>query len=518
MKTAFLNRLIPKRIIYKTLLTLLIIVAFFSGIVFHSMYKNNVYFSQQFIDAQRELLERQVKKEEHELYEWEMEHIREHAQLVATLIQKAFIIQAPKEKLQKILRIFMEQKNIRIINIYDGKDNSIVMFIGMRKNNQGHIEILTSPPTQAETTGLKKFSFPLTISNNPLGGVDIYYNVNEFQEKIEEELQEIETSNYALLEQQGQEIADDLQSYFLHNFLLFLVFLFTMLIVTALIFTRYIHHPLQVLRENLQQFFAFFHSPSTPFQPKKLVGEDEFSQMSNEIDTHIQSVVKLYQEVNNTQKEILITIGSIAEKHSLETKNHVQRVAGYSEILGRYSGLSDAEIALLKDASTLHDLGKVAIPDSILKKEAALTEEEFEIMKTHTRHGYEMLRHSSRPLLKAAAIIAYEHHEKFDGTGYPRGLAADAIHLYGRIVALADVYDALSSNRIYKEKWSDEDIFELIRSERGRHFDPRLVDIFFEHYEEFLWVRQQYYDSESHQLTDLMPFTKTPSTERGSDD
>jgi len=512
MKSTFLNKLIPNRIVYKILVTLLILVSFFSAVVFQSMYKNNAHFSQQFIDTQRELLERQVRKEQHELYEWEMEHIREHAQLVSSLIKKGFAIQASKDKFQKILRIFMTQKNIRIIHIYDGKENDV--YLGMRKNDQGQVSLLTAPPVN--TAELKRFNFPLTVNNNPLGGVAIYYSLNELKEKIEEELHEIETSNYALLEQQAQDIRDDMQSYFLNNFMLFMIFLLTMLAATAFIFTRYIHHPLQVLRDNLQQFFAFFQNPSMQFQPRKLAGQDEFSQMSNEIDAHIQSVVKLYQDVNTTQKEILVTIGSIAEKHSLETKNHVQRVAGYSEILGRYSGLSDAEIALLKDASTLHDLGKVAIPDTILKKPGPLTSEEFAIMQTHARHGYDMLRHSSRPLLKAAAIIAYEHHEKYDGSGYPRGLAGEAIHLYGRIVALADVFDALSSDRIYKKRWSDEEILDYLLSEKGRHFDPKLVDIFFEHYEEFIWVRKQYYDGDSPLHPDIMLFSKTPSSERSS--
>jgi len=492
MKVSFLHRMVPQRIIHKTLLLLLVIVSFFSAIVFYSMYQNNISLSDEFINSQRELLERQVKKEEHELYEWEMEHIREHAQLVSSLVQKAFAINASEEKLQKILRIFMTQKNIRIIYIYDGNGS---LYIGMHKNDHDLVEILTSP--SIDTTDLKKFNFPLTVNNSPLGSVSIYYSLNEFKEKIEDELEEIEGKNYAILKQQSEEIHNDLQNYFLKNFFLFIAFLLIMLGITWLIFTRYIHHPLQVLRENLSQFFAFFHNPTIPFQPKKLAGEDEFSQMSNEIDTHIQSVIKLYQDVNTTHKEILITIGSIAEKHSLETKNHVQRVAGYSEILGRYSGLNDTEIALLKDASTLHDLGKVAIPDTILKKPGPLTPEEFAIMQTHARHGYDMLRHSSRPLLKAAAIIAYEHHERYDGTGYPRGLSGDAIHLYGRIVALADVFDALSSDRIYKKRWSDEEIFDYISSEKGRHFDPKLVDIFFEHYDEFVWVRKQFYDGDS---------------------
>jgi len=490
VKIPYFRRLIPNRIIYKTLLILLAIVIFFSGVVFYSMYKNNVQFSEQFIAAQHDLLEKQVRKEEKELYEWELEHIREHAHSISALIQKALVTHLGKDTLQEILRIFMYHKNIRDIMIYQGKESHL--FLGLHKNDRGHIVPVENYPS--ETKGFKKFSYPISIDSNTFGGIDIYYNVNEFKDKIQEELHEIETKNYALLEQKGQEIHDDLQRYFFSNFLLFLVFLLTMLMVTVLIVIRYIHHPLQVLRENLQQFFAFFQNPSIPFQPQRLKGKDEFSLMSREINTNIQNVLKLYQDLNSTQKEILITIGSIAEKHSLETKNHVRRVAGYSEILGRYSGLNDTDVALLRDASTLHDLGKVAIPDSILKKPGTLTPEEFAIIQTHARHGYDMLRYSNRPLLKAAAIIAHEHHEKFDGTGYPRGLAGETIHLYGRIVALADVFDALSSERVYKKRWSDEEIFELIRNEKGRHFDPKLVDIFFEHYDEFMWVRKQFYD------------------------
>ena len=113
------------------------------------------------------------------------------------------------------------------------------------------------------------------------------------------------------------------------------------------------------------------------------------------------------------------------------------------------------------------------------------------MIKQHTVHGYNMLRHSSRPLLRAAATIAYEHHEKYDGTGYPRGLKGEEIHIFGRIVALADVFDALGSDRVYKKAWDDERIFALLREERGRHFDPKLVDIFFDHLDTFLAIRKR---------------------------
>ena len=115
-------------------------------------------------------------------------------------------------------------------------------------------------------------------------------------------------------------------------------------------------------------------------------------------------------------------------------------------------------------------------------------------METHAALGYDMLKHSNRALLKAAAIVAYEHHEKFDGSGYPRGLSGEAIHIYGRITALADVFDALGSDRVYKKAWDDERIFTLFKEERGKHFDPRLVDIFFEHLDEFLSIRATFKD------------------------
>jgi len=486
------KQLLPNRIIYKTLLLLLVIMTFFSAVIFHSMYKNNLHFSEEFIEAQREILKEQITKEKHELFEWEQEHIRSHAGALVSLIQKSLAAHFDKEMLQDILRIFMNQKNIRTVSIYDGKSDAV--YLGLTKNSHGHLVALKIQPENR--AGMKKISYPLTVNGSAFGGVDIYYSLDDFMEHVEEELKELESKNYALFDQKADDLRGDLQRYFLNNFVLFIVFLLTMLVVTALIFTRYVHHPLQVLHENLQQFFAFFHDPTIKFQPKVLSGQDEFSQMSSDINTHIQSVLKLYQEVNTTQKEILVTIGTIAEKHSLETKNHVRRVAGYAEILGRYAGLSESEVTLLRDASTLHDLGKVAIPDTILKKPGPLSEEEYAVMQTHTVHGYEMLRHSHRPLLKAAAIIAYEHHERYDGTGYPRGLLGESIHIYGRIVALADVFDALGSERVYKQRWNDEEILEKIRTERGKQFDPKLVDIFFEHYDEFLLVRKQFYDDE----------------------
>ena len=203
---------------------------------------------------------------------------------------------------------------------------------------------------------------------------------------------------------------------------------------------------------------------------------------------------KLETEIIDTQKEVVFTMGSVAESRSKETGNHVRRVAAYSKILALAYGLDEEEAELLKQASPMHDIGKIAIPDAILKKPGRFDENEREIMNTHAELGYHMIKNSQRPLLQAAAIVAYEHHEKYDGTGYPRGLKGNEIHIYGRITALADVYDALGSDRVYKKAWEDERIYTLLKEERGKHFDPKLVDLFFENLDQFLEVRKEFND------------------------
>jgi len=220
---------------------------------------------------------------------------------------------------------------------------------------------------------------------------------------------------------------------------------------------------------------------------------EEFIAIRNDIT----QVIQLHEDLEHTQEELIYRMGEIGETRSQETGFHVKRVAMYSELLAYYYGLSQQEVTYLKTASPMHDIGKVGIADSILNKPGKLTQEEWRTMKTHTNIGYELFRDSDKPLLKTAAIIAYEHHEKYDGSGYPRGLQGENIHIYGRITALADVFDALGSKRCYKEAWNDEKIFQLIKEERGKHFDPKLVDIFFEHLDEFLKIRDHYSDISS---------------------
>ena len=216
----------------------------------------------------------------------------------------------------------------------------------------------------------------------------------------------------------------------------------------------------------------------------------EFMSVRNDIS----EIIKLHEEIESTQQEIIYHMGEIAESRSQETGNHVRRVAEYSRLLALKYGLDAQEANKIAMASPMHDIGKVGIPDAILHKPGKLTDEEWEIMNTHAMLGYAVLQHSKRPILQASAIIAKEHHEKYDGTGYPLGLSGEAIHLYARIVAIADVFDALSHDRCYKKAWEDPDVFAFFEKERGAHFDPNLVDMFLAAKEEFLTIRDHFKD------------------------
>ena len=211
----------------------------------------------------------------------------------------------------------------------------------------------------------------------------------------------------------------------------------------------------------------------------------------NDLKKQLDIAVK---DIVDTQKEVVFTMGAIGETRSKETGFHVKRVAEYSYILAKLAGLEEDDAQLLKLASPMHDIGKVGIADSILNKPGKLTTDEFEIMKTHATLGYEMLKGSSRDILKTSAIVALEHHEKWDGTGYPKGLAKEKIHIYGRITAICDVFDALGSDRCYKKAWSLDKIKEHFDQQKGKQFDPNLVNLFFTNLDRFLVIRDRYVD------------------------
>ncbi len=195
--------------------------------------------------------------------------------------------------------------------------------------------------------------------------------------------------------------------------------------------------------------------------------------------------IHLNREIVDTQKEVIHTLGEVVESRSQETAHHVKRVGHNSYLLAKLAGLPETEASLLHMASPLHDVGKIGIPDAILNKPGRLTAEERTVMQTHTEIGHTVLGNSNRPIFQAASIVAFEHHEKWDGSGYPRGLSGEDIHIFGRIVGLVDVFDALRHERVYKPAMPLEKCVEIISEERGRHFDPRLVDLFLENLERF---------------------------------
>jgi len=185
--------------------------------------------------------------------------------------------------------------------------------------------------------------------------------------------------------------------------------------------------------------------------------------------------IELHSQLEETQREIVYRLGEAVETRSMETGNHLKRVSEIVKLLALEFGMTATEAEQLKYASPLHDVGKIGIPDAVLKKPGKLDPEEWEVMKTHALLGHKMLESSEKPILRAGAIIALEHHEKWDGSGYPYGKQGEDIHIFGRITALADVYDALASDRCYKKAWALGDIYTHIKSQSGKHFQPELV-------------------------------------------
>jgi len=202
----------------------------------------------------------------------------------------------------------------------------------------------------------------------------------------------------------------------------------------------------------------------------------------------------LNKEIEDTQKEIITTLGEVVESRSRETGNHVKRVGAFSALIGEKLGFDEKEQELLRSASPMHDIGKIGIPEAIINKPGKLTEQEFEVVKTHTIIGHDILQGSDRSILKAAAVIAEQHHERWDGTGYPFGIAGEDIHIYGRITAIADVFDALDHKRVYKKPWDISDIIIFFRENKEKQFDPKLVDILLENINEFIRIRELYPD------------------------
>jgi PAS domain S-box-containing protein len=217
------------------------------------------------------------------------------------------------------------------------------------------------------------------------------------------------------------------------------------------------------------------------------------------LEGEIDSVILICQDITESlrrsrdiaeaQRELLCVMGSAVESRSKETGQHVRRIAAVSGFLALKAGLDGETAEMIQTAAPMHDIGKVGISDQVLNKPGKLLPEEFEEMKQHAAIGQTILGAVDRPLIKLAASIAKEHHERWDGTGYPMGLAGDEISIAGRIVAIADVLDALCAERIYKPAWGAQQVFDYFRDQRGRQFDPRLVDLLLNHWDTIQGLR-----------------------------
>ena len=229
--------------------------------------------------------------------------------------------------------------------------------------------------------------------------------------------------------------------------------------------------------------------------------QKELENMNRDLDalvvTRTAELQKALQQAKATEYEISLRLGRASEYRDLETGMHIKRMSRYSALLGRLSGMKPQEEELLLYSSPLHDIGKIGIPDVILLKPGKLDEREFRLMQQHATIGALMLSDSEGfPVIEAGCVIAEQHHEKYDGSGYPKGLKGEEIHIYGRIVAIADVFDALSSKRVYKPAFGLEKTLAILEEGRGSHFDPVLLDLFFENLDSFLEIQKSYPDED----------------------
>ncbi len=221
----------------------------------------------------------------------------------------------------------------------------------------------------------------------------------------------------------------------------------------------------------------------------------------HDLDGQVESIImicqditestRLAREITDTQRELLYMLGEVVESRSQETGQHIRRVAQVSKFLAIKAGLSEESADLIEMAAPMHDVGKVGISDAILHKPGKLDADEFEEMKKHATIGFNILGMVDRPLIGIAASIAHEHHERFDGEGYPRGLKGAEIAIEARIVGIADVLDALASSRVYKTAWTEQRILDYFKAERGNQFDPHLIDLLLENWEEIKSLRSQ---------------------------
>jgi putative two-component system response regulator len=219
---------------------------------------------------------------------------------------------------------------------------------------------------------------------------------------------------------------------------------------------------------------------------------DTQRKLANRADWLAEEVRKATAEIRAREDELIHRLSKAAEYRDPETGTHIKRMSWYSKHIARQLEFSIVEQELILEAAPMHDIGKVGIPDAILLKPEKLTDAEFAFMKDHARIGYEILNGSASLLMQAGAQIALTHHEKYDGTGYPYGLKGDNIPIYGRIIAVADVFDALTSARPYKKAWTMEAAISYLKENSGKHFDPVCVEAFLKDWDQVLAIRERF--------------------------
>jgi putative two-component system response regulator len=222
--------------------------------------------------------------------------------------------------------------------------------------------------------------------------------------------------------------------------------------------------------------------------------EDLVAGRTSELRLTLDLLAQSNRKLNEAQEEIIKRLSIASEVRDEETGAHIHRMSAYSAILADEVGLEPERCELIRVASPLHDVGKIGVPDSILRKPGKHTPDEFEVMKQHAVFGYRTLTGTGFALLDVAATIAWTHHERWEGSGYPRGLKGDQIPIEGRIVAIADVYDALTTKRVYKPAFTVERSLEIMREGKGRHFDPILLECFFRRFDEIQAVQRRFPD------------------------
>jgi putative two-component system response regulator len=236
---------------------------------------------------------------------------------------------------------------------------------------------------------------------------------------------------------------------------------------------------------------------ATKLKKLKTTKKSKYFEYEQKVKESYLKLKKSYQEVRDSYTEMIFRFALVAEYKDEATGTHLVRIADYSTEIAKGLNLPEKDIYYLRYASAMHDIGKLVIPDAILKKESGLTPDEREVIKKHAFLGSDIFKGTHSPLLKVSGIISLTHHERFDGTGYPQGLKGKQIPLFGRIVALADVFDALTSERPYKEAYDFDEAIEIIKGQSGAHFDPDIVSAFLKRIKRIRQIWQATKDIES---------------------